>query len=106
MLLAKEIVARFHSAQAAEMAAFEFMARFKAGAMPDDMPEVAVTGGDSGVPIATLLKQAGLASSTSEAIRNIEQGGVKIDGEKVSDRALIVSVGRTLCRLASVGGRA
>ena len=93
VLLAKEIVARFHSEQAAEMAAFEFMARFKAGAIPNEMPEVTVTGRDSGVPIATLLKQTGLASSTSEAIRNIEQGGVKIDGEKVSDRAIVVKRG-------------
>jgi tyrosyl-tRNA synthetase len=92
-LLAKEIVARFHSEQAAEMAAFEFMARFKAGAIPNDMPQVTVTGADSGVPIATLLKQAGLTPSTTEAIRNIEQGGVRIDGEKVSDRALIVRRG-------------
>jgi tyrosyl-tRNA synthetase len=115
VLLAKEIVARFHSEQAAEMAAFEFMARFKAGAIPNEMPHTTVAlsgvastasagslsvvnnpttvGGDTGVPIATLLKQAGLASSTSEAIRSIEQGGVKIDGEKVSDRALIVKRG-------------
>ncbi|HVE90567.1 MAG TPA: tyrosine--tRNA ligase [Burkholderiaceae bacterium] len=92
-LLAKEIAARFHSGQAAEMAAFEFMARFKAGAIPNDMPEVTVPGGDSGVPIAALLKQAGLAPSSSEAIRSIEQGGVKIDGEKVSDRALVVKRG-------------
>lgn len=93
ILLAKEIVARFHSAQAAEMAAFEFMARFKGGAIPNDMPQCTVAGGESGVSIASLLKQAGLAPSTSEAIRNIEQGGVKIDGEKVSDRALVVKRG-------------
>jgi tyrosyl-tRNA synthetase len=92
-LLAKEIVGRFHSEQGAEMAAFEFMARFKAGAIPNDMPQVTVTGGDSGAPIAMLLKQAGLAPSTTEAIRNIEQGGVRIDGEKVRDRALIVKRG-------------
>ena len=93
VLLAKEIVARFHSEQAAEMAAFEFLSRFAFNAIPNEMPEVAMTGGDSGVPIATLLKQAGLASSTSEAIRNIEQGGVKVNGEKVSDRALVVRQG-------------
>ena len=75
------------------MAAFEFMARFNAGAIPNDMPDVTVTGGDSEIPIATLLKQAGLTSSTSEAVRSIEQGGVKIDGEKISDRALIVKRG-------------
>jgi tyrosyl-tRNA synthetase len=93
VLLAKEIVARFHSEQAAEMAAFEFMARFKTGAIPNEMPEVTVTGRAGGLPIATLLKQAGLASSTSEGVRGIEQGGVKIDGEKVSDRALVVKRG-------------
>ncbi|HVG04939.1 MAG TPA: tyrosine--tRNA ligase [Burkholderiaceae bacterium] len=92
-LLAKEIVARFHSEEAAELAAFEFMARFKAGAIPNEMPEVTVKSGDGGVPIAALIKQAGLAPSSSEAIRSIEQGGVKIDGEKVSDRALIVKRG-------------
>ncbi len=93
ILLAKEIVARFHSAQAAEMAAFEFMARFKGGAIPNDMPQCTVAGGESGVLIAALLKQAGLAPSTSEAIRNIEQGGVRIDGAKVSDRARVVKRG-------------
>ena len=93
VLLAKEIVARFHSEQAAEIAAFEFLARFKMGAIPNDMPQITVTAGDAGIPIATLLKQAGLTSSTSEAVRSIEQGGVKIDGEKVSDRALIVKRG-------------
>ncbi len=93
VLLAKEIVARFHSEQAAEMAAFEFMARFKAGAIPNDMPHVTLPGGDEGVPIATLLKRAGLAPSTTEALRNIEQGGVKIDGQKVSDRTLVVPRG-------------
>ncbi len=92
-LLAKEIVARFHSEQAAEMAAFEFLARFKAGAIPNDMPEVSVKGGDSGMAVATLLKQAGLTPSSSEAIRSIEQGGVKIDGEKVIDRALMIKRG-------------
>ncbi|MBC8119447.1 MAG: tyrosine--tRNA ligase [Burkholderiaceae bacterium] len=93
VLLAKEIVARFHSEQAAETAAFEFMARFKAGAVPNEMPEVSIMGGDAGVPITTLLKQAGLAPSTSEAVRNVEQGGVKIDGAKVDDRALLVKKG-------------
>jgi tyrosyl-tRNA synthetase len=99
VLLAKEIVTRYHSEQAAEIAAFEFLARFKMGAIPNDMPDVTVKGGESGMPIATLLKQAGLASSTSEAIRNIEQGGVKIDGEKVSDRALIVKRGTCVVQI-------
>jgi len=93
VLLAKEIVARFHSARAAEQAEFEFMSRFKFGAIPDDMPAVSIAAGGDGVGIAALLKQAQLAPSTSEAIRNIEQGGVKIDGEKVADRALVVRSG-------------
>ena len=93
VLLAKEIVARFHSEQAAEEAAFEFTARFGFNAIPNDLREVTLTARDAGIPIAALLKQVGLAPSTSEAIRNIEQGGVRIDGEKVSDRALVVRPG-------------
>jgi tyrosyl-tRNA synthetase len=93
VLLAKEMVARFHSARAADEAESEFMSRFRFGAMPDDMPEVRLAAGAAGIGVAALLKQAQLAPSTSEAIRNIEQGGVKIDGEKVSDRALLVKSG-------------
>jgi len=86
--LGKEIVTRFHSAQAAEQAEQEFMARFKGNAAPEDMPEVTLAADAAGgLALAAILKQAGLAPSTSEAIRNIEQGGAKIDGEKVSDRA-------------------
>jgi tyrosyl-tRNA synthetase len=87
-LLAKEIVARFHSEREAERAEFEFLSRFKFGAIPDDMPEVAVDADAEGaVALPALLKQAGLAPSTSEAVRNIEQGGVRIDGAKAADRA-------------------
>jgi len=94
VLLAKEIVARFHSARCADLADFEFMARFKAGAVPNEMPEFSfAAGADGGIGIAALLKQAQLAPSTSEAIRNLEQGGVRIDGEKVADRALFVRPG-------------
>ena len=93
VLLAKEIVARFHSARAAEEAEFEFMSRFKFGAIPEDMPAVSIAADREGIGIAALLKQAQLAPSTSEAIRNIEQGGVRIDGEKVADRALLVRSG-------------
>ena len=98
-LLAKEIVARFHSEQAAELAAFEFMARFKAGAIPNDIPEVTLAGSESGLVIATLLKQAGLVASTSEAVRSIEQGGVRIDGEKVSDRAVVIKRGTYVAQI-------
>ncbi len=93
VLLAKEIVTRFHSARAAEAADFEFMARFSAGAIPDRMPEFTLATAGKGIAIAALLKQAALAPSTSEAIRNVEQGGVRIDGAKVADRALHVATG-------------
>src|SRR4030095_13957888 len=93
-LLAREIVARFHSERDAELSEVEFMARFRAGAMPSEMPEVTLASdGPDGIGITGLLKGAGLAPSSSEAVRNIEQGGVKIDGVKVSDRALRVARG-------------
>jgi tyrosyl-tRNA synthetase len=93
VLLAKEIIARFHSERAAEQAEFEFLSRFRFGAVPSDMPEVTVAAGAAGIGIAALLKQAQLAPSTSEAVRNVEQGGVKIDGEKVADRSAVVRPG-------------
>jgi tyrosyl-tRNA synthetase len=89
VMLAREIVTRFHSSGAADAAEREFMARFRAGAVPDDMPEFTLAAdGPGGLGISALLKQSGLAPSTSEAVRNVEQGGVKIDGQKVSDRGL------------------
>jgi tyrosyl-tRNA synthetase len=94
VLLAKEIIARFHSERDAEQAEFEFLSRFRFGAIPDDMPECTVDAdADGGIAIAALLKQAGLAPSTSEAIRTVEQGGVKVDGEKVGDRAARLGAG-------------
>jgi tyrosyl-tRNA synthetase len=93
VLLAKEIIGRFHSQRAAEQAEFEFMSRFRFGAIPDDLPEVAIATAGAGIGLAALLKQAQLAPSTSEAIRNIEQGGVKIDGEKVADRTTVILPG-------------
>ena len=87
---AQEIVARFHSLAAADAALADFEARFKQGGVPDEMPEVALPGG---LPIAQVLKQAGLTASTTEAQRMIEQGGVKIDGEKISDKALKLAAG-------------
>jgi tyrosyl-tRNA synthetase len=89
--LALEIVARFHSAAAAEAALADFEARFKQGAIPEDLPEVSLSGAPMGLVAA--LKSAGLAPSSTEAIRNIEQGGVRIDGEKVSDRGLQLQAG-------------
>jgi tyrosyl-tRNA synthetase len=94
VLLAKEIVTRFHSARAADEAEREFSERFRAGAVPDDLPEFTLAGeAAGGLGIAAVLKQAGLAPSTSEAVRNLEQGGVKVDGERVSDRALRLDTG-------------
>ena len=91
--LAQEIVARFHNQAAAEQALADFEARFKQNAIPDDLPESLIPCGSSGIGIAQLLKQAGLTPSTSEALRMIEQGGVKINGVKVSDRSLVLPVG-------------
>ena len=89
IMLAKEIVTRFHTSGAAAAAEQEFMARFRAGAVPDEMPEFTLSADEpDGLGICALLKQAGLAPSTSEAVRNIEQGGVKIDGQKIGDRGL------------------
>ncbi len=88
--LAKEIVTRFHSAQAADDALADFVNRSKGG-IPDDVAEIALTGAPQG--IAHLLKQAGLCASTSEAMRMVEQGGVRVDGAVVSDKALQMQAG-------------
>jgi tyrosyl-tRNA synthetase len=88
--LAQEIVARFHSRQAAEDALADFVNRSKGG-IPDDVPEVDVNGAPLGV--AQLLRQAGLCASSSEAMRMIDQGGVRIDGAVVADKALQVQAG-------------
>ena len=93
--LAEEIVERFHDREAAKRANENFVARFRKGAIPDDMPEVTLEAGDDGLPIANLLKDAGLVSSTSEAMRMIKQGAVKIDGERVEDRGLRCIAGGT-----------
>jgi len=90
VLLAKEITARFHDARAADAAEQDFNNRSKGG-IPDDIPEVAVTGAPIG--IAQLLKQANLAPSTSEANRLIEGGGVRVDSNVVSDKALKLAAG-------------
>ncbi len=103
VLLAQEIVARFHSQKAAEDALAEFEARFQKGVLPDDMPEITVQSTEGGIAIANLLKQANLVASTSEALRMIEQGGVKLDGEKISDKALQLKAGAVV--VAQVGKR-
>ena len=93
VLLAKEIVARFHDDKAADAAEAEFNNRFRAGAVPSDIPEVNVAAPDGEIGIARLIKEAGLCPSTGEANRNIDQGGVRLEGERISDRVLKVKPG-------------
>ena len=99
---AQEIVARFHSQADAEKALSDFQTRAKGG-IPDDVPEVALVIEGESVGIAQLLKMAGLVESTSEAMRTIKQGGVKIDSVKVEDKNLQINKGATL--VAQVGKR-
>jgi len=94
--LAQEIVARFHSKAAADHALAEFDARFRQGALPEDMREVTVASSGAGLPIAQLAKQAGIVESTSEALRLIAQRGLRIDGDVVADKALVVPAGATV----------
>jgi len=103
VLLAQEIVARFHSQKAAEEALAEFEARFRRGVLPDDMPEITVQSADGSIGIAHLLKQANLVASTSEALRMIDAGAVRLDGEKVSDKSLQLKAGAVA--VAQVGKR-
>jgi tyrosyl-tRNA synthetase len=92
---AREIVARFHGAGAADSAEAEFEQRFRHGQMPENMPEVVLHAGDKPLSIAQVLKQSGLSASTSEAVRLVEQGGVRLDGERVEDNALRLSAGKS-----------
>jgi tyrosyl-tRNA synthetase len=103
VMFAQEIIARFHDRAAADKALADFDARFRQGAIPDDIADIALDGGDAGLSITQLLKQAGLVASTSEAMRQIEGGGVRLDGEKVSDKGLVVAKGCTV--VAQVGKR-
>jgi tyrosyl-tRNA synthetase len=100
---AQEIVARFHDAAAATQALAEFEARFQKGVLPDDMPEISLAGVEGALPVPQLLKQAGLVASTSDAIRQIAGGGVRLDGERVADKGVSVPVGATV--VAQVGKR-
>jgi tyrosyl-tRNA synthetase len=93
--LAQELVARFHSDIDAQKAQDNFIARFQKGIMPDEMPELEVSSQNGFLPIANLLKQADLTKSTSDAMRMIKQGAVKIDGERVNDAKLEIPVGQT-----------
>jgi tyrosyl-tRNA synthetase len=92
-LLCEEIIERFHDAEAAVAARETFIARFQQGKMPSDIPEKTLETSGEGIGIAAALSQCGLTSSNSEAFRMIRQGGVRIDGERVSDRALRLEAG-------------
>lgn len=94
--LAQEIVARFHGQAAATLALADFEARFKQGAMPEDMDTLTLPCPPGGYPIPQLLRDAGLTASSSEAIRMIGQGGVKVDGAKVEDKSLLLQTGAPL----------
>ena len=102
VMLGQELVTRFHSRGSAEEALAEFEARFRQGVLPDDMPELSLHI-DGPVSLVQVLKQAGLTASTSEALRMIEQGAVRANGDKVSDRSLTITVGETV--ILQVGKR-
>lgn len=103
VLLGQELVERFHTRAAAEEALAEFEARFRQGVLPDDMPELVLQNGGLPMPIVQVLKQAALTASTSEALRMIDQGAVRGNGEKISDKSLLVSPGEAL--ILQVGKR-
>lgn len=93
--LAKEIVGRFHGAAAADKAHEEFIARFQRGQIPEEMPAIRLIADGGGLPIPRILKEAGLATSTSEAMRLVKQGGVRVDGERVENPKLEIAAGQT-----------
>jgi len=103
VIFAQEVVARFHGRAAAEGALVDFEARFRQGVLPEDMQEFSLDAPAEGMPVTQLLKAAGLVPSTSEAMRSIAGGGVKIDGEKVSDKGLVIAKGATV--VAQIGKR-
>ncbi len=103
VMFAQEIISRFHDRAAAEAALADFEARFRQGGVPDEMPEFHFTVPEGGLSIMHVLKMAALVPSTSEAIRSIAGGGVKLDGQKVSDKALQMEMGSVV--VAQVGKR-
>jgi len=96
VMLALELVGRFHGQRAADAALADFEARFQRNAIPDDLPEVRVAVGAEGLPVFQVVKQAGLTGSTSEAMRMIEQGAVKLNGERVDDKGRVLAAGETV----------
>jgi tyrosyl-tRNA synthetase len=101
--LAKEIVARFHDRKAADDAVHDFERRFRQRELPEDIPEVRISIPEGGMRIANLLKEAGLTSSTSDALRMVQQGAVRLDGERVSDKSLVIESSKT--HIVQVGKR-
>ncbi|MBR0568661.1 tyrosine--tRNA ligase [Azoarcus sp. L1K30] len=95
VMLAQELVARFHGQQAAVDALSDFEARFQRNAIPDDLPEVRVAVGE-GLPVFQVVKQAGLTGTTSEAMRMIEQGAVRLNGDRVDDKGVMLTAGETV----------
>ena len=93
-LLAEELITRFHDATQAQAAQQDFITRFQKGAMPDEMPEHSIEA-PQGLALGNLLQQVGMVASTSEALRMIQQGAVKIDGERVEDKKLVIAPGTT-----------
>jgi tyrosyl-tRNA synthetase len=102
-LLAEEIITRFHDAESAVKAQQDFIQRFQKGAMPDEMPEKELQIDSERIGIAAVLKMAGLTQSTSESFRMIQQGAVRIDGERVEDKGL--EVNKNAVFVAQVGKR-
>lgn len=102
-LLGEEIAARFHTVEAARQAREQFVAQFQKGQVPDEISEVNVDVGEKGMPIAHIIKAAGLSDSTSEAIRLLQQGAVRIDGERIQDRNLLLNAEKTI--ILQVGKR-
>ena len=96
VMLAQEIVARFHGRRAAEEALVAFEARFKEGALPEAMPEMTLDTQGAGLSIGQLAKRSGIVESTSDALRLIAQRGLKLDGDVVTDKALVVAPGSTV----------
>ncbi|MDH4235461.1 MAG: tyrosine--tRNA ligase [Gallionella sp.] len=103
VIFAKEIVERFHSKVDADFALEDFQDRHSRGGIPEQMPEINVSAPGGNIAMPQLLKQAGLVEGTSEAMRMIKQGAVKLDGERVNDKAAVVESGRVV--VAQVGKR-
>jgi tyrosyl-tRNA synthetase len=90
---AQEIISRYHDVATAQKSKDNFIARFQKGAIPDDIKKIELQTEAEGIGIANLLKEANLVSSTSDAFRMLKQGAVKVDGEKISDKTLMLTSG-------------